>query len=182
MENFLTINKLPQTPKSSLDLLSDIIRSTNNAELLLKVGAIKGAYSVYERTGDVSILEQIVIDIVDLFSEVTIFTHTTDYSIPMGKPNLIYAKTQKQDENTIPVESLIEDYLSKIKSDSTRGCYLSSLKKLIKQMRIFEVDKSKIRELGLEILSYLESHEDFNHNVKSAGSGFAKHLIELKQI
>ena len=188
-ENFIVLEPNPKDVKSALDMLNTMVRAQNDTELLLKMGEIQGAYTIYERTKDTTILEHIIIDIIKLFNNMLSPKRTTvkpSLSDIFGekRTDLIYYQFENNVDK-IPLEILIEKYLdgeqkkkSKF-SDNTRSGYASSLRKVFKDMGITAVTSNQLRELKNMIEEHMKNHTEYNHNIKSAVNGFIKYLLDI---
>lgn len=187
-ESFIAIEHTPTDVKSAIEMLSVIIQQQNDKELLLKMGAVQGVYAVYERTGDVSILEHLIIDIIMLFKN----TMSVNAEIPPlsyhdmfseRRTDLIYIQTSDTNESIVLAEELIEEFLDKLQSErtgfskNTRTTYASSLRRVIKDMDT--VPLNSFGELAHKIEESINNHPGYNHNIKSAANGFIKYLLEL---
>ena len=168
-EQFIATKIMDPTPtdvKGAIALLSELIKQRKDSDLLIKIGAIQGAYAVYERTGDVSILEHLIIDIIMLFKNVT-----SQSCIP--------------NDAVISIDDLVEDFLNKLEierdgiSSNTRKNYLASLRKIFKDMSLQVVSQNRLRELATEIDNFVKTHPEYNHNVKSAANGIVRYLREI---
>lgn len=192
-ESFIVMERSPSDVKEALDVLTAIVKGRGDADLLLKVGEIKGAYAVYERTNDTSILENIIIDIVLLFKKVVspvapVKPPKTTVS-PFGeyRTDLIYYNSADTEEEKISTDELIENFLNKMAaekksfSSNTRTSYASSLRKIFKKMKINNVLKCSVPGLAREIESHIKNHPEYNHNIKSAASGIVKYMLDLEQ-
>lgn len=189
-ENFIAIEPKPTDVKSALEMLKTMVRARSNADLLLKMGEIQGAYAIYERTGDVKILEHIIVEIIKLFNNMLSPEKTTRktsfFDTLTEKPtDLIYYKYENSDK--ISVETLIEDYLNNEQnkkerfSDNTRYNYETSLKKVFNDMGIQVVTNEQLHHLKDNIKEHMKNHPEYNHNIKSAVNGFIKYLFIICQ-
>ena len=182
-QHFITIEPNPTTVKSAIDLLSTVIKQQKNEDLLLKVGAIQGAYAVYERTADVSILEHLIIDIILLFKDVVSPARAT--RVPAspdlfgeGRTDLLYMQPADSCMPTISTDTLIKNFLQTLTcSDNTRSNYLACLRKLFKDMGVSEVRQNDFPELIKKIKSTIEDHHEYNHNIRSGANGLIKYLL-----
>ena len=189
-ENFIVIERTPTDVQSAIDTLSDVIRRLNDSELLIKMGAIHGAYAVYTRTGDARILEHIIIDLVMLFNVVASRGFGSGQTNPFDpethrRTDLIYFKPYNTNEEFLSTEALIEGFLQRLKeekksfSENTRTTYSSSLRKIFKDMNITEIPRRKMRESAIEIERHLNEHPEYNHNIRSAAKGLVKYMLTL---
>ena len=187
-ESFLTIKQVsqPQDAKGAIQLLGDMVRKTNDPDLLLRAGAINGTYSVYERTHDAALLEQVLLDIVLLMRDVT----GNGFSVPshgignftFPKNDLIYAVSTAKPETEL-VEDLIKGFVGTKEKASTRKIYTSALKTLcFDGLDQGEVAMNELNEFADRIEEQLRRHPEYNHNVRGAANGFIKYLRKLQQI
>ena len=158
-------------------MLSESVKRRNDAELLLKMGGIRGAYAAYTQTGDVRILEHLIIDVILLLQAMM--------SDPVSVRGLSESEAAAVNEPTVSTETLIDRFLTKQKeeratfSDNTRSSYASSLRKLFKDMQVQAIPERMLRGFVFEIDRHLNGHPEYNHNIKSAAAGLSKYILEM---
>lgn len=181
-ESFYTMKSVsrPNDVKSAISLLSDLVRKTNDADLLLRVGAIQGTYAVYERTNDTTLLEQLIVDIVLLLQDM-VNNSAADFYFDKESPlnrstDLIYTKTDIR-EDTIPIEKLIAKFtITKKFESATKSIYTSALNTVCRALGITSVSISELNSLSLRIVDHVQAHPEYNRNTRSAANGFVKFL------
>ena len=186
-EMFLPLKQVsaPQDVKSALRLLEGVARQRNDHDLLLKIGTIQGTYTVYERTCDVKILEQMVLDIILLLTT-TLRTSSSlvapelEFAIS-SKPDLIYAMPSHAAEN-LSVLSLIQSFCESKNGEATKKIYFYALKRLCEKLEEYAVSRDRLLDLSLRIEAGIQAHPEYNRNTKSAASGFVKYLRRFKQV
>ena len=174
------VRQVPKDIRSALEALEGIVKEQNNADLLVKVGAIQGTYAAYERTGDIELLEQIVVDIVVLTGKlVPAKPFGSNPKGPFsGRNDLIYMQSIPDDPEYFVIEDLIEDYLKdKGCEGNTYNSYRASHRNIFKN-KPASYQKHEFQAL-LNYLDEARENRNFNHNIRSAAGGFRVYLRRL---
>ena len=192
-EKFIAVPKASQFTdvKSAIDSLSGMVRGKNDPDLLLKVGEIQGAYAVYERTKDISVLEHLIIDLVLLLEK--LLTLPTPWPSMgaghfVGRTDLIYLESceggnnggasREASDRAVTVDELIEDFV-KGYSLNTGKVYSAALRTVCMEgLGVFDLSVYGLRDLAVAIANFIRENPSCNHNVKSAAGGFVKYLHE----
>ncbi len=175
------VRQVPEDIRSALEALEGIVKEQNNADLLVKVGAIQGTYAAYERTGEIELLEQIIVDIVVLLGRLVPakpFNSNPSGSLFEGRTDLLYMQTIPDDPEYFVIEDLIEDYLKdKGCEGNTYNSYRASLRNIFRN-KPASYQKHEFQAL-LNYLDEVRENKNFNHNIRTAAGGFRIYLRRL---
>lgn len=178
--------KLPVNVDDAIAMLGNIAAANKDADLILKVGEIKGIYTVYQKTGDAALLEQIIVEIATIVVKASPATASSVWRSPSSDPNspfygrtdLIYAVGREPADKEIVIEDLIKECLDKKGyKDNAYANYRAGLRKIFANSpKTFP--ETEIQAI-VNILKEAKENPDYNHNLKSAANRMIKHINEF---
>ena len=187
MEQFLPLNtefNKPTDLVSAINVISNLVKNTNDSDLLIKMGEINGKITAYNLTKSNVVLESIIVDIAIIMQ--TYAKHNANYNVndlfTLGRPKVIYYNSTS--DQTIYLKELLDNYYVYLtetlgKSQTVARSYKSYAKKVFVELEKEEFTKE---ECLAALQKYLRlpaiGTEEEIKNIRNRKSA-AKLLLEL---